>query len=276
MLNYNNLYEVFINNSPLLIMTPHSGRNYDKKFLKYISLNLNEIRNTEDFCVDKLFSPALNKFSFLNAKFPRVFIDTNRSPLEIDADMWEDNNLNTLFNSNSSKVANGIGVFAKYNLFGKYLYSSKLPFSEARWRLLNFYFPYHKKIREIIIKTKNNYDKMVALDCHSMSSKLVNDKTDIVISNGDNKSSSKELLALIEKSFNNYNYNINTNDPFKGGFITTNYGNPKKNIHFLQIEINKKLYMDEKSMKLKKDNFSKLKVCFDNLIKDILGYLYNK
>ena len=167
-------------------------------------------------------------------------------------------------------------MFAKYNLFGKYLYSSKLPFSEARWRLLNFYFPYHKKIREIIIKTKNNYDKIVALDCHSMSSKLVNDKTDIVISNSDNKSSSKELLALIEKSFNNYNYNINTNDPFKGGFITTNYGNPKKNIHFLQIEINKKLYMDEKSMKLKKDNFSKLKVCFDNLIKDILGYLYNK
>ena len=49
MLNYNNLYEVYINNPPLLIMTPHSGRNYDKKFLKYISLNLNEIRNTEDF-----------------------------------------------------------------------------------------------------------------------------------------------------------------------------------------------------------------------------------
>ena len=80
----------------------------------------------------------------------------------------------------------------------------------------------------------------------------------------------------MKKSFYNHNYNINTNDPFKGGFITTNYGNPKNNIHFIQIEINKKLYMDEKSMKLKKDNFSKLKVCFDNLIKDILGYLYNK
>ncbi len=275
MFKYTNAYEVHINNSPLLIMTPHSGRNYDKKFLKHVSLNISQLRNTEDFCVDQLFSSNINKFSFLNATFPRIFVDANRSPLEIDATMWEDNNLNTLFNSNSSKVINGIGVFAKYNLFGKYLYSSKLPFSEAKWRLLNYYFPYHKKIREIIKATKNNYKKMVALDCHSMSSELVKDKIDIVVSNSDNKSSSKELLTLVKKSFKNYNYNINVNNPFKGGFITTNYGNPKKNIHFLQIEINKKLYMNEKSMKLKKNSFLKLKVCFDNLIKDILRYLYN-
>ena len=275
MFKYTNAYEVHINNSPLLIMTPHSGRNYDKEFLKHISLNIRQLRNTEDFCVDQLFSPTLNKFSFLNATFPRIFIDANRSPLEIDTTMWEDNNLNTLFNSSSSKVVNGIGVFAKYNLFGKYLYSSKLPFSEAKWRLLNFYFPNHKKIREIIKTTKNNYKKMVALDCHSMSSELVNDKIDIVVSNSDNKSSSKELLTLVKKSFKNYSYNINVNNPFKGGFITTNYGNPKKNIHFLQIEINKKLYMNENSMKLKKNSFLKLKVCFDNLIKDILRYLYN-
>ncbi|PPR25084.1 MAG: hypothetical protein CFH34_01592 [Alphaproteobacteria bacterium MarineAlpha9_Bin4] len=275
MKNYSNAYEFYIKNSPLLIMTPHSGRNYDSKFLKYINLNLNELRNTEDFCVDHLFSQNNKKFSFLNAKFPRIFVDANRSPLEIDKNMWEDSNLKNLFNSNSNKVINGIGVFAKYNLFGKYLYPSKLPFSEAKWRLLNYYFPYHKKIREIINITKNQYKKMVALDCHSMSSALVNDKTDIVVSNVDNKSSSKELLTLIENSFKHYSYKTKTNDPFKGGFITSNYGNPKKNIHFLQIEINKKLYMNENNLKLKKNNFSKLKVCFDNLIKDVLRYLYD-
>ena len=54
MFKYTNAYEVHINNSPLLIMTPHSGRNYDKEFLKHISLNIRQLRNTEDFCVDQL------------------------------------------------------------------------------------------------------------------------------------------------------------------------------------------------------------------------------
>ena len=268
-----NAFEAHINKSPLLIMTPHSGRNYDKNFLKYISLDINELRSTEDFFIDQLFSPVLKNFSFLNATFPRIFVDANRSPLEIDSTMWEENNLEALFDNKSNKVLNGIGVFAKYNLIGKYLYTSKLPFSEAKWRLLNFYFPYHKKIKEIIEKTKRNHENMLALDCHSMSSDLVNEKIDIVISNCDNQSSSVELLKLVKKCFINFNYNTQLNDPFKGGFITKNYGNPRKNIHFIQIEVNKKLYMDEQSLNLRKNSFTRLKDCFDILIKDTLRYL---
>ena len=270
----NKAFEVYLNKSPLLIMTPHSGRNYDSNFLKDISLGIKDLRNTEDFCIDQLFSSNPRDFSFLNAAFPRIFVDVNRSPLEIDGTMWKDNNLKTLFDASSTRVLNGIGVFAKYNLFGKYIYSSRLPFVEAKSRLLNFYFPYHKKIREIIVNTKKNYELMLALDCHSMSSGLVKDNIDIVLSNNDNKSSSKEILILVKKSFNKFSYNIKLNHPFKGGFITTKYGNPEKKIHFIQIEINKRLYMDEQNLKLKKTNFSKLKDCFDNLIIDILPYLY--
>ena len=269
----NTAFEAYINKSPLLIMTPHSGRNYDKNFLKYISLDIDELRNTEDFFIDQLFSPLLKNFSFLNATFPRIFVDANRSPLEIDSNMWDNNNLESLFDNKSKKVLNGIGVFAKYNLFGKYLYTKKLPFSEAKWRLLNFYFPYHKKIKEIIQKTKRNHKNLLALDCHSMSSELVNEKIDIVISNCDNESSSVDLLQQVKKCFKKFNYNTQLNHPFKGGFITKNYGNPEKNIHFIQVEVNKKLYMDEQNLVLKKNSFSRLKVCFDNLIKDTLLYL---
>ena len=109
-----------------------------------------------------------------------------------------------------------------------------------------------------------------------MSSELVNKKTDIVISNVNNKSSSVEILNLVKNSFKNFSYTTDINYPFKGGFITSYYGKPKHNIHFLQIEVNKDIYMDEKTMSLKKNSFSKLKVCFDNLIKDILFYLNYK
>ena len=73
---------------------------------------------------------------------------------------------------------------------------------------------------------------MLALDCHSMSSGLVKDNIDIVLSNNDNKSSSKEIMILVKKSFNKFRYNIQINHPFKGGFITTKYGNPEKNTFY--------------------------------------------
>ena len=135
----------------------------------------------------------------------------------------------------------------------------KLPFSEAKWRLLNFIF-HIIKLKRLLTKQKKNTRKIIALDCHSMASELVNNKTDIVISNVNNKSSSVEILNLVKKSFSNHSYKINTNKPFKGGFITSHYGKPKNNTHFLQIEVNKNLYMDEKSMLLKKIVFLSLKL----------------
>ena len=182
--------------------------------------------------IDQLFSSNPHDFSYLNAAFPRIFVDVNRSPLEIDGTMWEDNNLKTLFDASSTRVLNGINVFAKYNLFGKYIYSSRLPFVEAKSGLLNFDTAYHKKIREIIVNTKN-YELMLALDCHSMSSGLVKDNIDIVLSNNDNKSSSK-IMILVKKSFNKFSYNIKVNHPFKGGFITTQNVNPEKKIHLFK------------------------------------------
>ena len=63
------------------------------------------------------------------------------------------------------------------------------------------------------------------------------DNIDIVLSNNDNKSSSKEILILVKKSFNKFSYNTKINHPFKGGFITTKYGNPEKKIHFINVSI---------------------------------------
>ena len=71
----NNSYDFSINNSPLIIMTPHSGRNYSNRFLKYIDLDLKDLRNTEDYFIDQLFIPNNNNFSYLNANFPRIFVD---------------------------------------------------------------------------------------------------------------------------------------------------------------------------------------------------------
>ena len=40
---------------------------------------------------------------------------------------------------------------------------------------------------------------------------------------------------------------VSRNKPYAGGFITEHYGNPAVGLHAIQLEINRALYMDERT-----------------------------
>ena len=44
-------------------------------------------------------------------------------------------------------------------------------------------------------------------------------------------------------------------DPYKGGYSTGNYGKPSEGIHALQVEIARRLYMDERTLAKKANDF---------------------
>jgi N-formylglutamate amidohydrolase len=58
---------------------------------------------------------------------------------------------------------------------------------------------------------------------------------------------------------------VEVNNPYAGGFITRNYGNPSKGVHTIQIEINRKIYMDENKLSLKDMN----------IIQEIFAKIFN-
>ena len=258
--------------SPLIIMSPHSGRNYESSFLNQTKVCLKELRKSEDSYIDLIFKESHLDFNFIKANFPRIFVDVNRSPLEIDALMWDSAYQHKLLYNKSVKVLSGIGVFPKVSLDGINIYEELLPFSEARNRLLKYYFPYHKKIKFLINEAKKIHKKVIALDCHSMASKIVDDETDIILSNNFGRTSNMPILNKLKQVFFSYGYKVKTNKPFKGGFITRYYGNPKNNIHFIQIEVNKNLYLFERNYKIKKKKFENLKNCFFKII----NYINNR
>ena len=249
----------------LFINSPHSGRSYSD-FIKYNSkLTLKELRQSEDTYVDLLFDNEFLNINFLTANFPRIFIDLNRSPLELDSSMWSGKFNESKF-YRSQKVISGIGVIPKVCFSGKNIYNNLMLFKEARIRLLNYYFPYHRKIRTLINYIKKNHKKVIILDCHSMSSDLVNENTDIVISNNKNKSAKPTVTKILKRFFDSYGYKVSINEPFQGGFITKYYGNPLNKVNVIQIEINKKLYLFEENFNIKAENFNKLKNCFSDII----------
>jgi N-formylglutamate deformylase len=48
--------------------------------------------------------------------------------------------------------------------------------------------------------------------------------------------------------FTEHGFTVARNAPFAGGFITQHYGRPSRNMHALQIEIDRALYMDERTL----------------------------
>ena len=249
----------------LLLNSSHSGRDYAGFIKNFSNLSLSDMRKSEDTFVDLLFENKMLNFNFLIANFQRIFVDLNRSPLELDPSMWSGKFNASIFNK-SQKVNSGIGVIPKICFNGKNIYDNLLPFKEARKRLIDYYFPYHRKIRMLINYIKKNHNKVIMLDCHSMSSEIVSESTDIVLSNNNNKSADPIITNILLKLFESYGYKVSINNPFKGGFITKYYGRPINNINVVQIEINKKLYLSEENFKIDKKNFNKLKNCFSDII----------
>ena len=179
--------------------------------------------------------------------------------------MWSGKFNASIFNI-SQKVNSGIGVIPKVCFSGKKVYNNLLLFKEARRRLLNYYFPYHRKIKMLIDYIKKNHKKVIILDCHSMSSEIVSECTDIVISNNRNKSAKPIITNILKKLFESYGYRVKINNPFEGGFITKHYGRPVNHVNVVQIEINKKLYLYEANFNIDTKNFNKLKNCFSDII----------
>ena len=99
-----------------------------------------------------------------------------------------------------------------------------------------------------------------------MASKIVDDETDIILSNNFGRTSNMLILNKLKQRFLSYGYKVKINKPFKGGFITRYYGNPANNIHLIQIEVNKRLYLFESKYKIKKKKFENLKNCFLEII----------
>ena len=55
------------------------------------------------------------------------------------------------------------------------------------------------------------------------------------------------LSHTAQATLNNQGYRVLRNNPYAGGYTTQHYGNPADGVHVLQIEINRALYMEERT-----------------------------
>ena len=85
----------------------------------------------------------------------------------------------------------------------------------------------------------------------------------------------KQYLLKLLIYFYDYNYSLSINDPYSGGFITKFYGKPMDGINVIQIEINRSLYMNEKTLEIKKNKLNILSNNLNSIIKNLTTDIYS-
>ncbi|ESX63237.1 MULTISPECIES: N-formylglutamate amidohydrolase [unclassified Mesorhizobium] len=236
---------------PFVFNSPHSGRYYPDRFLAMARLDRNAIRRSEDCYVDELFGGAVALGApILAANFPRAYLDVNREPWELDPRMFAEP-VPSFCNIRSARVAGGLGTVPKLVGEGLDIYSGRLPLAEAVQRIEAVYKPYHETLKRLLTRTHARFGYAVLIDCHSMPASIrVGDsglRPDFIVGDRFGISATAALTETAIGLLIGMGYTVAHNKPYAGGFITEHYGRPARHLHALQIEVNRGLYMNERT-----------------------------
>ena len=237
---------------PAVFDSPHSGRQYPGNF--GFSLPMVDMRYAEDAFVDELFGSAPAHGAVLvRALFPRSYIDPNRPPDDIDDAMleapWPDGA------NPGPKSELGIGLIPKHEPGGA-VYDRKLSVAEVRQRLDAYYWRYHRTLEVAIDQAHARAGEVWHVNCHSMPS-VSNGvspegpgrkRPDFCLGDRDGTTCSPDFTGLVADTLSDMGYAVTVNDPYKGVELVRRYSDPGRGRHSLQIEVNRALYMHERTI----------------------------
>jgi len=241
----------------VVLDSPHSGTAYPQDFGHACDLQL--LRRAEDTHVDRLYSfaPALG-VHWVEALFPRSYLDANRGLTEIDESLldapWPGERPRS--EVELAKVRLGKGLIWRLTDDGLPLYQRRLSVAEVQRRIAQCWQPYHEAVARSIDAAHADHGYVLHINCHSMPSVAASHATDhpglvhpdFVVGNRDHSTSSQALAQWLCDQLRGSGHEVWLNHPYKGVELVRRYGRPAEHRHSLQLEINRRLYMDEQTL----------------------------
>ena len=262
---------------PLVLDSPHSGHEFPEDFGAAVSRA--DLREGEDCYVDELYAagPELG-VPLLAALWPRTYLDPNRNAGDVDLDLVEGKWTGEYQPSGKAKI--GKSLIWRTLEDGRPIYADKLSVQTVRKRIEGFHVPYHREIQRLLSETHARFGRVYHINCHSMravAGRQSEDgagqaRADIVLGDRDGTTCAPDFTAFVRKVLAGMGYDVKVNDPYKGVELVRAYSNPKAGRHSLQIELNKRLYMDEQTLH-KTAGFGTLQKNLESLLKEIKAFL---
>ena len=262
---------------PLVLDSPHSGRQFPDDFGAAVTEA--ELREGEDCFVDELYAGGAEIGApLLAAQWPRTYLDPNRNSGDVDLDLIEGKWSGAYQPSGKARV--GKALIWRTLEDGRPIYAKKLSVETVLRRIERFHAPYHAAIRGLLDGTHAKFGRVYHINCHSMravAGKQSDDgegnvRADFVLGDRDGTSCDPAFTDRVRATLAGMGYQVRVNDPYKGVELVRAYSNPKAGRHSLQIEINKRLYMDDKTLQ-KTEGFYSLRSSLSDLLKEISKFI---
>ena len=237
--------------TPLVLDSPHSGQFYPDDFQPACAPE--RYRRAEDMDVDVLFESATEVGAvLLAARFGRIYCDVNRAMDDLDPATIAGDPGMVLRPSAKARLGKGV-IWQAVPPDGAPLYAAPLGAEAVTRRLRDYWVPYHDHLGALLEETRAAFGQVFHLDCHSMQSvsNVMHEegagkaRPDIVLSDRDGTTASGAFREAAKRLLEAEGFAVAVNDPYKGAEIVRRYGAPDDGRHSLQLEINRRLYMDE-------------------------------
>jgi N-formylglutamate deformylase len=234
---------------PLVLDSPHSGSLYPEDFSFCCPLPI--LRRAEDAYVDELFGTAPEfGATLLAAVFPRSYLDVNRAADDLDpgllAAAWPDHL--------PLRPATRVGLVRRYAQQGVPIYDRKLRPEEVLERVERYHAPYHRTLDEACDRLHRQFGAVWHINAHSMPSTgsrkhgRKGEHGDFVIGDRDGTTCAPEFTDFVAMTLRGMGYEVHVNDGYKGVELVRRQGRPAEQRHSLQIEVDRSLYMDQRTL----------------------------
>jgi N-formylglutamate amidohydrolase len=255
---------------PLVFDSPHSGTDYPADFDHAADPAL--LRNAEDTHVGDLWAGAIAAGAvLLQAHFPRSYVDANRAPDDMDPGQMDGTYPSAL--NPTVKSSLGIGLcWTRVPPAGGPMYARRLTADEVASRVARYHRPYQSRLRALLDDAHARWGAVWHVNCHSMqevaSAMSTQDwgtpRPDFVLGDLDGTACEPGLTETVRAFLDARGYSVAVNDPYKGMELIRANGDPAQGRHSMQIEVNRKLYMDETTRE-PNAGYTDLKACFTAL-----------
>jgi N-formylglutamate amidohydrolase len=253
---------------PVLVSVPHAGRDYPPEIFDNLRLPPTALLRLEDRYADLLARTVLAKgVPTIIAHRARAWIDLNRDEDDIDVAM-----ITGL--TQEGRPAPGAKQRGGLGLIPRRLSGSgdiwKHPISQAALasRVDKFHRPYHATVADILARMRHQFGVAILLDLHSMPPVAIANDTispDFVIGDRFGRSAANRYSELLVSRLRNKGFETALNHPYSGEYILRRHGNVSRNIHAIQLEVDRSLYLDA-TLREPAKNLQKIAVLVEEIV----------
>jgi N-formylglutamate amidohydrolase len=229
--------------SPVVVSVPHAGRDYPLQLRAAAAVPIASMLALEDRHADTLALAARGDETLFIQRRARAWIDLNRAEDERDP-LIDDGARSIPAGAAATKLRSGLGLVPRRAAPGVTLWRRRLADDEVRARIAEDHRPYHAAVAEALSAARDRFGAALLIDLHSMPPLPGPLSAQVVLGDRFGRSAGARLVHRIEGEVAAAGLTAALNAPYPGGHILSRHGRPTSGIHAIQVEIDRRLYLD--------------------------------